>query len=285
VSGPVGGPVVSGSVVRDPWDESGSTEESVGTAGQNHDPDEVTVQLDGGSADDRVDGKPAGDSGSEGSDGPVFVDESGRRSRRFRRIGFAVGIACAVYAVVIVVTLLSGNSNAPWVPMTGPKDDTPAGKVDTSPVPAESARPSAPVGVLLPGITPTARAGATPAPGISVPAPVATVSPGKPGVSPAPSATATQPGGNPSASTVPSVTPTQSVNPPASPSPTPPVTPSPEPSVAPSETAGGGSAGPGTVADGPAEPSPIASETSGTGTTAPATPPDVPPAPSPEHIL
>lgn len=272
-------------VVRDPWDESGSTEESGNTAGQNHDPDEVTVQLDGGSADNPVEGKPAGDSGSEGSDGPVFVDESGRRSRRYRRIGFAVGISCAVYAVVIVVTLLSGNSNAPWVPMTGPKDDTPAGKVDTSPVPAESARPSAPVGVLLPGITPTARAGVKPAPGVSGTAPGATVSPGRTGAPAAPSATATQPGGNPSASTLPSATPTQSANPPASPTPTPPVTTSPEPSVAPSETAGGGSAGPGTVADGPAAPSPIASETSGTGTTAPATPPDVPPAPSPEHIL
>ncbi|MFF0017922.1 hypothetical protein [Streptomyces sp. NPDC005374] len=280
------------SVVRDPWDESdsagesGSTGESGGAAGQTHDPDEVTVQLDGGSADNRSEGKPAGDSGSEGSDGPVFVDESGRRSRRFRRIGFAVGIACAVYALVIVVTLLSGNSNAPWVPMTGPKDDAPAGKVDTSPAPAESAKPSVPVGVLLPGVTPSVGAGVTPAPGVSGTAPGATVSPGRPGASTAPSATATQPGGNPSASTLPSATPTQSVNPPAgSPSPTPPVTTSPEPSVAPSESAGGGSTGPGTVADGPAEPSPLASETSGTGTTAPAAPPDAPLAPSSEHIV
>jgi len=51
----------------------------------------------------------------------------------------AVGIACAVYAVVIVITLLSGSSDAPWLPVPGQKDEAPAGKVDTSPVLAEGA--------------------------------------------------------------------------------------------------------------------------------------------------
>ncbi|MFJ9154233.1 hypothetical protein ACIRP7_40720 [Streptomyces sp. NPDC102270] len=271
-------------VVRDPWDESGSG------AGGTHDPHEVTVQLDAVSVNDdgRIEGRPGGDGGSEGSDGPVFVDESGRRSRRFRRIGIAVGLACAVYAVVIVVTLLSGNSNAPWLPMTGPKDDAPAGKVDTSPMPAESAEPSAAAGVI-PGTTPTVSGGATPVPGVSGIAPGATVSPGRPETSADPSATATQPGGNPSVSADPSTQPTQSVTPPPSASVTPPVTTSPEPSVAPTQTTGGDSAGPGTVADGPAAPSPIASETSQTsapGTSAPAVPTDAPvSSPSPEHIL
>lgn len=270
-------------VVRDPWDESD------GGAGQTHDPHEVTVQLDaiGLNGDNRIEsGGPAGDSGAEGSDGPVFVDESGRRSRRFRRIGMAVGLACAVYAVVIVVTLLSGNSNAPWLPVTGPKDDTPAGKVDTSPMPAESADPSLPVGVV-PGTTPTVSGGVTPVPGVSGTAPGATVSPGKPGASADPSAPATQPGGNPSVSTGPSTQPTQSVTPPPSASVDPPTSTTPDPSVAPTETTGG-SAGPGTVADGPASPTPIASETSQTsepGTSAPAAPSDAPLSPSPEYIL
>ncbi|MEU9174054.1 hypothetical protein AB0D34_40885 [Streptomyces sp. NPDC048420] len=270
-------------VVRDPWDESGSG------AAHTHDPHEVTVQLDAISVtgDDRIEGGgPAGDSGSESSDGPVFVDESGRRSRRFRRIGMAVGLACAVYAVVIVVTLLSGNSNAPWLPVTGPKDDTPAGKVDTSPMPAESAEQSVPDG-MTPGTIPTVSGGVTPAPGVSGSAPGAAVSPGSTGVSADPSATATQPGGNPSVSTGPSTQPTQSVTPPPSASVTPPTSSTPDPSVAPTETTGG-SAGPGTVADGPASPTPIASETSetaGPGTSAPAPPSDAPLSPSPEHIL
>ncbi|WP_234358406.1 hypothetical protein [Streptomyces sp. NRRL B-24085] len=270
-------------VVRDPWDESG-----VG-AGGSHDPHEVTVQLDAISLNgqDRIEGRSGGDGGTEGSEGPVFVDESGRRSRRFRRIGMAVGLACAVYAVVIVVTLLSGNSNAPWIPMNGPKDDAPAGKVDTSPMPAESTEPSADAGVV-PGTTPTVSGGMTPAPGVSGTAPGATVSPGGPGASADAPATATRPGGNPSASADPSTQPTQSVTPPPSPSVTPPVTTSPDPSVAPTQTTGGDSAGPGTVADGPADPSPIASETS--PTSAPGTSAPVPSgapltSPSPEYIL
>lgn len=266
-------------VVRDPWDESGDA------VGHTHDPHEVTVQLDAISlnGEGRIEGgAPAGDSGGESSDGPVFVDESGRRSRRFRRIGMAVGLACAVYAVVIVVTLLSGNSNAPWLPVTGPKDDAPAGKVDTSPLPADSADPSLPAGVL-PGTTPTVSGGATPAPGVSGTAPGATVSPGRPGASADPSAPASQPGGKPSVSADPSTQPTQSVTPPASPTVTPPVTTSPDPSVAPTQTAGGDSAGPGTVANGPANPSPIASESSGTSAQVPS---DTPlSSPSPEHIL
>ncbi|MGW6061880.1 hypothetical protein [Streptomyces sp. NPDC055189] len=91
----------------------------------------------------------AADSGQEAPDGPVFVDESGRRSRRYRRIGVLVGIACAVYAVIIVGTLLSGNSSAPWLPID-PKDDKPASKVDTPNRPADPLDPSA-----SPGTTPS----------------------------------------------------------------------------------------------------------------------------------
>ncbi|MGW4600859.1 hypothetical protein ACWEOA_37145, partial [Streptomyces sp. NPDC004457] len=81
---------------------------------------------------------------SRGSDGPVFVDESGRRSRRFRRFGVAVAVACAGYAAVIVATLLSGDSAAPWLPVPGQHEDKPAGKADTSPLPSVSTTPTAP---------------------------------------------------------------------------------------------------------------------------------------------
>ncbi|MEU1512163.1 hypothetical protein ABZ490_08350 [Streptomyces sp. NPDC005811] len=73
------------------------------------------------------------------SDAPVFVDESGRRSRTFRRIGILAGLACGAYAVVIVATLLSGNAGAPWLPVPGPDDDPPAGQVETTRAPSASA--------------------------------------------------------------------------------------------------------------------------------------------------
>ncbi|MFB7334695.1 hypothetical protein ACFC00_24060 [Streptomyces adustus] len=97
----------------------------------------------------------AKDGGPEPSDAPVFVDESGRRSRTFRRLGIAVGLACAAYAAVIVVTLLSGNSTAPWLPVPVPgKDDKPAGQVDTSPAPSAKSRPThAGPGAPVPGVT------------------------------------------------------------------------------------------------------------------------------------
>ncbi|MFE9660037.1 hypothetical protein [Streptomyces sp. NPDC005955] len=114
--------------------------------GQTHDPNEVTVQMDGV-------GKELGELISESTararhaaaapDGPVFVDETGRRSRLYRRIGMAVVIGCAVYACVIVATVVSGNSSAPWLPMPDTQAE-PAGKVDTSPDPSASAEPSAP---------------------------------------------------------------------------------------------------------------------------------------------
>ncbi|MFC4470798.1 hypothetical protein ACFPH6_40965 [Streptomyces xiangluensis] len=145
----------------------------------HHDPDEVTVQLDvaGAHLEDwlvqQAKGPRGGQSAQEGSDGPVFVDETGRRSRRYRRIGMAVGLTCAVYAVVIIATLLSGNSSAPWLPVPGKEDDKPASKVDSPTLPPASADPSAtanPSSGLSPSTDPgrTLGPGADPSPSKSV---------------------------------------------------------------------------------------------------------------------
>ncbi|MGW5335506.1 hypothetical protein [Streptomyces bauhiniae] len=109
---------------------------SAGPGSEAHDPHEVTVQLDSVQAD--------GPEAADASDRPVFVDESGRRSRTFRRLGLLVAGLCAGYAVVIGVTLLSGSSDAPWLPVPQ-KEDKPASRVDSSPVPSASA-PAAPGG-------------------------------------------------------------------------------------------------------------------------------------------
>ncbi|MEU6275502.1 hypothetical protein ABZ871_24265 [Streptomyces populi] len=154
---------------------SGSRENSGEPAG-GHDPHEVTVQLDSASVgpDGRTvqPGKGAPTT-AEASDRPVFVDASGRRSRRFRRLGMLVAVACAVYAVVIVTTLLSGNSNAPWLPVPGQEEDTPAGRAETSPRPTRPVNPSAGPGATAPGAVATATDGATPSFG---PAPTASAS-------------------------------------------------------------------------------------------------------------
>jgi len=240
--GPSAGQGSEAPAFRDPWDPSGA-------AGNTHDPHEVTVQLDAVAlrADHRLVGQADGGAGgaADGSDGPVFVDESGRRSRRFRRIGIFVGIACAIYAVVIVATMLSGNSNAPWLPVPG-QEGKEAGQVETTPLPADSAAPTDATGVT-PGASPTL-GGTTPAPGAGVTAPGASATATTPGASadpkPTPTKTATSPVTRPSVSAKPTEEPTSSS---PNPSVTPPTTP-----PGPSDSPAGGGAGTGTdnLADG-----------------------------------
>ena len=273
---PAGKDVKNGSaagagILADPW--GASVETGAGAA----DPDEVTVQLDGPAPQGEAGGKPG--AGNDGSDRPVFVDESGRRSRRYRRFGMAVGIACAVYAVVIVITLLSGSSDAPWLPVPGQKDDAPAGKVDTSPQPAESGHPSGGSDSVAPGNIPTASDGTTPSPGVSVSGSTgASAKPGaKASTSASPRASASKSASAPTGggASNPVVQPSRSSAPPSA-------DPSPSTSVsAPVDTTPSPSAttGTGTVADAPSTPSPVAQ-----GPAAPSEPAPVP-SKTPEHIL
>ncbi|MDT0396940.1 MULTISPECIES: hypothetical protein [Streptomyces] len=158
----------SRATVRDPWQEDAGDSGAV-----THDPHEVTVQLDSVQIGEGLElrraapGRAGG--GQEAAAGPVFVDESGRRSRLYRRIGMAVGLACAGYAVVMVATLLSGNSDAPWMPVPG-QEDKPAGQVETTPEPAETDIPPGAGADETPGSTPTTGAPTATAPGATAPA-------------------------------------------------------------------------------------------------------------------
>ncbi|EOY48019.1 putative bi-functional transferase/deacetylase [Streptomyces lividans 1326] len=158
--------------------------------------------------------------GPEASDGPVFVDASGRRSRLYRRLGILVGIACAVYAVVIVSTLLSGNSDAPWMPVPGQEEGAPAGQVDTTPAPSQSAQPSGTGNATTPQATPSADAGVTTEPGVEAPASgtsgVPGGSTGQPGTSAGPESSAAGSGQNPGGSGATGPDPTQSTEVPPS---------------------------------------------------------------------
>ncbi|MFG2278196.1 hypothetical protein ACWC9X_32030 [Streptomyces asoensis] len=219
----------------------------------------MTVQLDS-----LKKGRPETDAAS---DVPVFVDESGRRSRTFRRIGILVGIACGAYAVVIVAALLSGNAGAPWlpIPVPGQADEKPsAGNVDSPPSPDASAGPGRDgSGRRAPGapdVTASATAAAPGRPGASAsPGASGSAAPST-GASPAARSSASgtaRPSTGPTASAPAAGASTPVVAPPASTPPPPPTSPAASPSVASSPSPAGGAST--TVADGPPAPAPAAS--------------------------
>ncbi|MFD9603772.1 hypothetical protein [Streptomyces sp. NPDC059970] len=126
-------------------------------SGHTHEPNEVTVQLDGlGRQLSELTAQP---SEPEGSDGPVFVDESGRRSKTFRRLGWILAAVCACYAVTLAVALLGGSSSAPWLPLSGAEGHKNADVVQAPPAPTGS------VGEELPPDSAPARATTGPTPG------------------------------------------------------------------------------------------------------------------------
>ncbi|MEU9090167.1 hypothetical protein [Streptomyces sp. NPDC048428] len=114
--------------------------------GHTHEPNEVTIQLDGlGRQLSELIPEP---SAPEGSDGPVFVDESGRRSKTLRRLGWVLAAICVGYAVTLVVALLGGNSSAPVLPLSGQEEQQQAEEVRTPATLAET-----PGALVSPGAT------------------------------------------------------------------------------------------------------------------------------------
>ncbi|MEV0962073.1 hypothetical protein AB0J25_05560 [Streptomyces sp. NPDC049910] len=112
--------------------------------GHTHDPNEVTIQIDSVEFRRLQAARTTPEAPlQEDADGPVFVDESGRRSKKFRRIGWVLALACAGYAVTLVIALIGGNSNAPSLLIPGQTDD----KADTAEeTPGPSEAPTAPAG-------------------------------------------------------------------------------------------------------------------------------------------
>ncbi|MGW0672061.1 hypothetical protein [Streptomyces sp. NPDC002746] len=120
-------------------------------AGHTHEPNEVTIQLDGlGRQLSELLPEPGA---PEGSEGPVFVDESGRRSKTFRRFGWVIAAVCVCFAVTLVAAVLGGNSSAPFLPLSGQEEHQKADEVQVPPAPDERADVSA---------TPGATAGSSP---------------------------------------------------------------------------------------------------------------------------
>lgn len=71
----------------------------------------------------------------------VFVDSTGRRSRTFRRFGWAVTVVCACYATTVAASLVGGDSSAPFLRIPGLADRV-AEAVEVEGDEAEPAQPS-----------------------------------------------------------------------------------------------------------------------------------------------
>jgi hypothetical protein len=63
--------------------------------------------------------------GSAPTAGPVFVDATGRRRRRVRRVGLTLLVLAAGYLTLVVSTALGGPTvDAPFLPLPAPPDAT-----------------------------------------------------------------------------------------------------------------------------------------------------------------
>ncbi|MFE2265383.1 hypothetical protein [Streptomyces griseosporeus] len=92
------------------------------------------------------------------AEGPVFVDNSGRRAKLLRRLGLLVGAVCLGYAAVLVMafmgwgTSLTPSSLLPFGAAGGRSGQAPAGfhpeapapAIPTASAPAPTASPSVP---------------------------------------------------------------------------------------------------------------------------------------------
>ncbi|MEU3185970.1 hypothetical protein ABZ707_17465 [Streptomyces sp. NPDC006923] len=106
----------------------------------------------------------------------MFVDASGRRSKKFRRAGWVVALACACYAATVVAALMGGNSSAPWLQIPF----------------ADKQKPGADTVQVQPSATPGASAGTTP--GAPAAGPTPTDSDGATASTPSAGATTDAPG-------------------------------------------------------------------------------------------
>lgn len=160
-------------------------------AGHTHEPNEVTIQLDGlGRQLSELLPEPGA---PEGSEGPVFVDESGRRSKSLRRLGWVLAAICLGYAVTLVVAVLGGNSSAPFLPLSGQEEHRKTEEVRTPATPGQS-----PGAQVTPGAAPGASPSATPRSEGSAAAPVGAANTGG-ATSPGTGSSASAPAGVPSA--------------------------------------------------------------------------------------
>ncbi|WP_078941290.1 hypothetical protein [Streptomyces cellulosae] len=104
--------------------------------------------------------------GNGSAEGPVFVDNSGRRSKLLRRIGTLVGVACLGYAVVLGMAFMGiGTSVNPssLVPFAGGQGGPQrSGSGEAQPQGRTGTPPARPVGPAPTGTATGARPSSAP---------------------------------------------------------------------------------------------------------------------------
>ncbi|MGW6734635.1 hypothetical protein [Streptomyces sp. NPDC055013] len=109
--------------------------------------------------------------GNGSADGPVFVDNSGRRSRLLRRLGLLVGVGCLGYAVVLGMAFMDvgtsltpsqllpfGGGGPAGAPNSGPGGGQPQGGTGTPPAKPSGTPPTGTATGEPPSAAPTVSA-------------------------------------------------------------------------------------------------------------------------------
>ncbi|MBY8876174.1 hypothetical protein [Actinacidiphila acidipaludis] len=86
---------------------------------------------------------------------PVFVDQSGRRGRRLRGLGWGVGVAFVGVTLTMVSGLLGTQSDAPSFSVPDTADTLPPGQYVDAPQPAPPGRADRVKGAPLTAGSPT----------------------------------------------------------------------------------------------------------------------------------
>ena len=132
---------------------------------------------------------------------PVFVDSSGHRQRRIRRLGLVVAIPVVGYLVLLASSVLGGPQvDTPLIPLPEAAKQQPAPKVKTTQQPAETPEPGDPASTSDTTARPVTKESTNPSPGDrSTPsAPTATAgTSATPTTSTNPTVTPVTPGGTP----------------------------------------------------------------------------------------
>ena len=97
---------------------------------------------------------------------PVFVDSSGHRHRKIRRLGLVVAIPAVGYLVLLASSVLGGPQvDTPLIPLPEAGKQQPAPKVKTTQQPAETPEPGDPVSTSDTTLRPVTEESTTPSPG------------------------------------------------------------------------------------------------------------------------